>query len=265
MYGFYAASSSFGEGSLPRTKSRLPWPSNFGRYDIQHRLETLRTSIQTGNIKRELRQKSPTFLSRTLISDNARLSGWQFGATPYFGARYPCPTMSLISRRYLQDLNTCSFPSASPMATSLEQTDAFLGKPRCVSGEGTRTTTGASDNAHTALGRLLSDSEPLTNLPESKPEQLPQGQQGALKSINMAINSAKKGPEYWERRRKNNLAAKKSRAARRFRELQMQRKLVYLEDENMRLRADIYASHEENFRLKGILRANCDALAHNNL
>ncbi|XP_020625467.1 cell death specification protein 2-like [Orbicella faveolata] len=262
MYSFYAAPSRVGEGSLQRTKSRPRWQSNFGRYDIQHQLETVRTRIPNGNIKRELQEKSPTFLSQSLISENGKLSGWQFGATPYFGARYPCPTMSFISRRYSQDLNTCSFPRASPVATRLEQTDTSLGKPKGLSGEGTRTTTGLSDNGHATFGRLLSDSEPLTNLPEPKTEQFPQGQREALESINMAINnSAKTGPEYRERRRRNNLSAKKSRDARKFRELQMGRKLVYLEHENIRLRADIYASQEENFRLKRILSANCDVFS----
>ena len=257
MYGFYVAPSRVGEGSPQRTKSRPPWQSNFGRYDIQDQLETVRTRIPNGNIKRELQEKSPTFLGQSPISDHAWLSEWQFGASAYFGARYPYPTMSCISHRYLQCLNTCSFPRASRINTMLEQTDTILGKPKGLSQQGTRTSTVVSDNAHITLGRLLSNSEASTNLQEPKPEQLPQGQREALKSI----DSAKTEPEYWERRRRNNLSAKKSRDARKFRELQMRRKLVYLEDENVRLRANIYASQEENFDLKRMLSAKCDVLS----
>ena len=261
MYGFFVAPSRVGKGFQQRTKSRPPWQSNFGRYDIQDQLETVRTRIPNGNIKRELQEKSPTFLGQSLIADNARLSEWHFGATPNFGARNPYPTMSCISHGYLQCLNTCSFPRASPIATRLEQTDTILGKPKGLSQQGTRTTTVVSDNAHITLGRLLSNSEASTNLQEPKPEQLPQGQREALKSIDMAIDSAKTEPEYWERRRRNNLSAKKSRDARKFRELQMRRKLVYLADENVRLRANIYASQEENFDLKRMLNAKCDVFS----
>ena len=118
---------------------------------------------------------------------------------------YPCPTMSFISRRYLHDLKTSSFPRVNLMATRLEQPDIFLGKLKCLSGEGRRTTIGLSANTHLMRERFSSDNEPFTNLPEPKPEQFPEGQ---------AINLAKKGPEYRERRRRNNLSGKKSRDAR---------------------------------------------------
>jgi len=260
MYSFYTAQSRVGEDSLQRTKSRPPWQSNFGRYDTQHQLETATTRIPNGSIERKLQEKSSTLFCQSLISDNARLSEWQFGAFPYFGARYPYPTMSCISHRYLQGLNTSSFPKASQAipTTELEQPDTIPGKPKGVSQEGRRTAAVVSDNTHTTLGRLLSNSEPSTNLQGTKPEQFPQGQREAVKNIDMAIDSAKTDPEYRERRRRNNLSAKKSRDTRKFRELEMRRKLVYLENENLRLRADIYAAQEENFRLKGILNANCD-------
>ena len=234
MYGFYAAPSSFGEGSLQSPKSCPSLQSNFGRNGIEHQLESVRTGVPNGKIKRELQDEVQSF-----VSENARLCGWQFGANPYCGARYPCPTMSFTSRRYLQDLKISSFPSSNPMATRLEQPDIFLGKPKGLSGEGTKTTTGCSGNTHSTKGSLGSDRERLKKLPESKAEQFPEGQ---------AISSAKKGPEYRERRRRNNLSAKKSRDARKFRELQIERKLVYIENENIRLRREIYASREETKR-----------------
>ena len=233
MYGFYSAPSSFGEGSLQRPKSCPSCKSNFGRYELEHQLESVTTSMPNGNIKRELQDEL-----QSLVSENARLCGWQFGAPPYF--------------------KSSSSPCADPKATRLEQPDIFLGKPKGLSGEGTRTTIGLSANTQLVRERLSTDNEPLSNLPEPKPEQRPQGQREDLKSVTMALDPAKKGPEYWERRRRNNQSARKSRDARKFRELQMQRKLVYIEGENVRLRREIYASQVENFRLKEILSANCD-------
>ena len=253
MYGFYSSPSSFGEGSPQRPKSCPSCKPNIGRYELEHQLESVTTSMPNGNIKRELQDEL-----KSLVSENARLCGWQFGATPYFGAKYPCPTMSFISRRYLHDFKSSSSPCADPKATRLEQPDIFLGKPKGLSGEGTRTTIGLSANTQLVRGRLSTDNEPLSNLPEPKPEQRPQGQRQALKSVTMALDPAKKGPEYWERRRRNNQSARKFRDARKIREIQMQRKLVYIEGENVRLRREIYASQVENFRLKEILSANCD-------
>ena len=249
MYVFYAAPSSFGEGSLQSPKSCPSLQSNFGRNGNGHQLESVRTGVPHGKIKRELQDEVQSF-----VSENARLCGSQFRANPYFGARYPCPTMWFISRRYLHDLKTSSFPSSNPIATRLEQPDIFLGKPKGLSGEGRKINNGCSGNTYSTRRRLGSDSdsEPLKKLPEPKAEQFPEGQ---------AIKSAKKGPEYRERRRRNNLSAKKSRDARKFRELQLEKKLVYIENENIRPRWEIYAWREENFRLKGILSANCDVFS----
>ena len=60
---------------------------------------------------------------------------------------------------------------------------------------------------------------------------------------------------YWERRRRNNASAKKSRDARRARELQTQIKAAFLEGENLRMRAELVAIQEENIRLKRVLCA----------
>lgn len=246
MYGFYSSPFSFGESSLQRPKSCPSFKSNFVRYELEHHLESVITSMPNGNIKKELKDEL-----QSLVSENARLCGWQFGATPYFGAKYPCPTMSFISPRYLHDFKSSSSPCEDPKATRLEQPDIFLGKPKGLSGEGTRTTIGLSANTQLVRERLSTDNELLSNLPEPKPEQGPQGQREALKSVTMALDPAKKGPKYWKRRRRNNQSARKSRDA-------MQRKLVYIESENVRLLREIYASQVENFRLKEILSANCN-------
>lgn len=58
---------------------------------------------------------------------------------------------------------------------------------------------------------------------------------------------------YLERRRRNNLAAKKSRDAKRSRELDNTRKAAYLESENLKLREELLILREENARLKEVL------------
>ncbi|XP_031550588.1 transcription factor VBP-like [Actinia tenebrosa] len=59
--------------------------------------------------------------------------------------------------------------------------------------------------------------------------------------------------EYLEKRRKNNASAKKSREARRMRELQTQIHAAYLEDENSKLRTIVGALRKENTHLRDLL------------
>lgn len=69
-------------------------------------------------------------------------------------------------------------------------------------------------------------------------------------------NNGKEGKEsYWERRRKNNASAKKSRDARKFRELQTQLKAAFLERENLRMRTELMIILKENACLKRVLCA----------
>ncbi len=59
-----------------------------------------------------------------------------------------------------------------------------------------------------------------------------------------------KTEQYWDRRKKNNVSAKKSRDARRQRESLMNHRSGMLETENLRLRAELATLREENARLK---------------
>lgn len=59
-----------------------------------------------------------------------------------------------------------------------------------------------------------------------------------------------KTPSYWERRRKNNEAAKRSRDARRAKEDQIAIRAAILEQENMRLRIELQALKEETAQLR---------------
>ena len=70
-----------------------------------------------------------------------------------------------------------------------------------------------------------------------------------------ARNIADESARYWERRRRNNASAKKSRDARRARELQTQIKVAFLEKQNMRMLAELIAVRQENVCLRRVLSA----------
>ena len=78
---------------------------------------------------------------------------------------------------------------------------------------------------------------------------------GQLEESNDARNVVDERASYWERRRRNNASAKKSRDARRARELQTQIKVAFLEKENMRMLAELRAVRQENVYLRRVLSA----------
>ena len=65
---------------------------------------------------------------------------------------------------------------------------------------------------------------------------------------------------YWERRRKNNASAKKSRDARKTRELQTQTRAAFLERENMRILTQLMIVQQENACLKRVLYSKMSSL-----
>ena len=68
-------------------------------------------------------------------------------------------------------------------------------------------------------------------------------------------NGLREKESYWERRKKNNASAKKSREARKTRELQTQIKAAFLEGENLRIHAQLMTAQQENTCLKRVLCA----------
>lgn len=72
------------------------------------------------------------------------------------------------------------------------------------------------------------------------------GKRGDLKNGNVSNG---KDQRYWEKRQRNNASAKRSRDARRVRELETQIRAEYLEDENYRVKVENEVLREENARL----------------
>ena len=73
------------------------------------------------------------------------------------------------------------------------------------------------------------------------------------KSRKVYVPDEQKDDKYWERRRKNNIAAKRSRDARRIKENQIVIRASYLEKENSALKGDILDLKKENLTLKKII------------
>ena len=68
-------------------------------------------------------------------------------------------------------------------------------------------------------------------------------------------NGPRERESYWERRKKNNASAKKSRDARKTRVLQTQIKAAFLERENLKIHAQLMIVQQENACLKRVLCA----------
>ncbi|XP_054754830.1 thyrotroph embryonic factor-like [Lytechinus pictus] len=73
------------------------------------------------------------------------------------------------------------------------------------------------------------------------------------KSRKIYVPDEQKDDKYWERRRKNNIAAKRSRDARRIKENQIVIRAAYLEKENGALKDDVLELKKENSTLKKII------------
>ncbi|KAI3381907.1 hypothetical protein SNEBB_010206 [Seison nebaliae] len=72
-------------------------------------------------------------------------------------------------------------------------------------------------------------------------------------SLDKSKNDLKKDELYWERRRKNNEAAKRSRDARRMKEDEIALRAAILEQENLRLKVELKTLQQEFGRLKNLL------------
>ena len=77
-------------------------------------------------------------------------------------------------------------------------------------------------------------------------------------SLLLQSPSDSKDHQYWERRRKNNLAAKRSRDARRAKEDEIAIRAAFLEQENVQLKWELTRLKSETSRLRAVLLAEDD-------
>ena len=104
-----------------------------------------------------------------------------------------------------------------------------------------------ANNFEKTLDKQYEKREDLTNGPAEKKRK-----QDALEDDHTG-NEPKERESYWERRKKNNTSAKKSRDARKARELETQIKAAFLERENVRIHAQLMIVQQENACLKRVL------------
>ena len=74
------------------------------------------------------------------------------------------------------------------------------------------------------------------------------------KSKKVYVPDEQKDDKYWERRRKNNVAAKRSRDARRIKENQIVLRAAYLEKENNVLKEEVVGLKKDNMSLKSVVQ-----------
>lgn len=80
--------------------------------------------------------------------------------------------------------------------------------------------------------------------------------QGSVRKRGRPLPEELKDDAYWERRRKNNEAAKRSRDARRAKENEIAIRAAFLEQENLQLRVEVAALKTEVANLRCLLYAN---------
>lgn len=73
----------------------------------------------------------------------------------------------------------------------------------------------------------------------------------------LQVPDQQKDDTYWEKRKKNNISAKRSREARRMKEEQIAVRVVYLEQENLQLRTEVSLLKTEIEKLRCMLYNSC--------
>lgn len=168
----------------------------------------------------------------------------KFRALSSAGGRYGCssrPSEVLNNDSQAADLPFAEqyTPGAhSDMPAALEAFDlmkTLKTKPEFSAGERERNLKRASDFGD----------------PRDQNEDEPLGRKN--KEFNSVSQKDDERASYWERRRRNNASAKKSRDARKAREMQTQLKVELLEKENTRLLAELLAIQHENLCLRRVI------------
>ena len=102
---------------------------------------------------------------------------------------------------------------------------------------------------------VISSSSSQTSLspPAATPAQLNTPSHTPNRKRGISLPDERKDAAYWERRRKNNEAAKRSRDARRAKEDEIAIRAAFLEQENLKLRVEVAALKNETAKLRCML------------
>ncbi|KFD47346.1 hypothetical protein M514_11761, partial [Trichuris suis] len=170
---------------------------------------------------------------------------------------------TLTARHFLGPLVTpLNGSSATSLPPLLGQTSSLVGTADSQSA--TQVSTAGSEIASLLLRRRRKYESRVSNENPAAPQETPSDRKEKLNSDEeqvrrtlVAVQSTQhvllQSNAYWERRRRNNNAAKRSRAARRVKEEEIALRAAYLEQENLKLKAQVAVLKNESARLHCML------------
>ena len=162
---------------------------------------------------------------------------------------YPYPALPFVSTA---DQASLSCPGVTASPSEREKKRTSLGRPTGSSTQEPTPINSSIASSSTEEKMAFFDNGMQENKSELYAGKRTRQDEEALRS-KIKCSLAKRDESYWERRKKNNLSAKRSRDARRLREQQTQGRVTLLEEENMCIRAKINALENENRRLRRII------------
>ena len=175
-----------------------------------------------------------------------------YGMGAGMGGMYPMPPIDFASAAQAVGLNTEDlFNNYRNYILRLQADHQTSPKERPINGDSdgvkseddNRTSTPMSPDGVTAATATSS---------QLSPDMSPQPRSISRKRASM-LPDDQKDALYWERRRKNNEAAKRSRDARRAKEDEIAIRAAYLEQENLRLKVEVAALRNETAKLRCML------------
>lgn len=130
-----------------------------------------------------------------------------------------------------------------PMLAAEGQEPGHLGEVGSFSDEAVSILTSTSQLARTLLGRTfaLKDKDSLSCTEDKSGSSCNEDGSNTSRSKRELISEEKKDEGYWDKRRKNNEAAKRSREKRRANDMVLESRVMGLLEENARLRAELLA------------------------
>ncbi|XP_078344473.1 uncharacterized protein LOC144630068 [Oculina patagonica] len=173
------------------------------------------------------------------------LEGKSSRALGYEGRNYGGPQDLKLSSPFYVYTKSTDFSSPAKIKNFAGEIAAFKSAAQAVSNKDTR-----KNDFKTTLGEHCEKREKSKDEPAEKRRKLEDSSED-----DDANNGTRERESYWERRRKNNASAKKSRDARKAREMETQIKAAFLERENLRILAQLMIVQKENACLKRVLCA----------
>ena len=201
--------------------------------------ETGVTSVQPRRLQPELSLPQPPLPVSPAMSP---ISPFLLGA----GLCFPSLLQSMMSQSQTQTPASAPAAPVSPPASSAASDKTELLRVNSES-------LGQYAVFRQNMLRQLAEKKPVTRRDSSDSSEH-SGAPGAAQGQSEDV----KDQAYWERRRKNNLAAKRSRDARRAKEDEIAIRAAFLEQENIQLKWEVARLKTETSRLRAMLLADSD-------